>query len=627
MKLQNHPRLYIDGDAIARARRLPRLDALKRCAAAVAAAAEDFKGSPDFEWKIATHNAHLIRARRMQTRIVTLLTHWLRTGDAQYRDAAIRHVLHMGTWEYWSWITWRENNPDPMAIFDLSYGENSATIAIAYDLLHGELTDLQKQEMQSIARERSFLPFLRHTGGGRKGKHAWWFYHAYSNWNTVCAGGAGMLALAMVEDVPEASEILRRVERSIKPYMQTLTAYSGAWPEGIGYWNYGMRYAFMYLLSRQNATGRRHPLMQIKGVRETLRFPLDFTPRGIGCSFGDVNSWTPLPFHYAVARDLGQPEVTAGLDHHLSLHLESLCGVSDTGWPNTAEMLLLHPGTATGKPKARRNVLTFYKGQDWGVVADRDFGSALYATVRGGTTDVPHSHLDLTSYHLVVGDEHMIRSLGNGEYLDTTFSARRWELPEMLPVTKNVMLINGVGIANPSTVVTTPVKSALAIGFHLDATAAMGGSRGGVAAVFAGRTILMLRGRALLVVDRAILPHDGRIESRFHTFADLAIHEDWVQLTGARQTLAAAFACNVPAAVCTAVHAPTTPGKGASVVRWAVRTLHTDMIMATLLVPGVGKPSVEIVHGPAGVTLRCGGTGLPVTVVRLSRTLHPARNR
>ena len=35
----------------------------------------------------------------------------------------------------------------------------------------------------------------------------------------------------------------------------------GAWPEGTAYWNFGMRFAFAYLLSHERATGRRHPLL------------------------------------------------------------------------------------------------------------------------------------------------------------------------------------------------------------------------------------------------------------------------------------------------------------------------------------------------------------------------------
>jgi hypothetical protein len=63
------------------------------------------------------------------------------------------------------------------------------------------------------------------------------------------------------------------------------------------------------------------------------------------------------------------------------------------------------------------------------------------------------------------------------------------------------------------------------------------------------------------------------------------------------------------------------PGKGAYVFRWITQKLHTDVVMATLLMPGGRKPSVEIAVERGNATLRCAGAGLPSTVVRLSRTL------
>src|SRR5262249_32551499 len=143
-------------------------------------------------------------------------------------------------------------------------------------------------------------------GGGGGAKPAWWFGHAQSNWNTVCAGGAGMLALAMLDEADdsvarEAREVLARTERSIVPYFKELRRSDGAWPEGTGYWNYGMRYGFMYLLSHERAMGRPHPLLRQRATLQTLEFPLLLCPNAVPCSFGDVNSWAPMSFHLGVA--------------------------------------------------------------------------------------------------------------------------------------------------------------------------------------------------------------------------------------------------------------------------------------------------------------------------------------
>ena len=135
MTLQAHPRLYAGQEHIDRLRRMPRSALLKQTRQTLLATVDDYLPSPCFEWKLNTHNAHLLRARRMQTRVLSLLVAWRMTAEERYRQAAVDHVLEMGTWQYWSWITWRQDNADPLAIFDLSYGENSATLAIAWDWL------------------------------------------------------------------------------------------------------------------------------------------------------------------------------------------------------------------------------------------------------------------------------------------------------------------------------------------------------------------------------------------------------------------------------------------------------------------------------------------------------------
>src|SRR5436190_1992192 len=73
----------------------------------------------------------------------------------------------------------------------------------------------------------------------------WYYKKPDTNWNTVCNGGAGMLALALYEYCPEAARVLELVEQGVAPYFESMSA-DGGWPEGIGYWNYGMRYGFMY---------------------------------------------------------------------------------------------------------------------------------------------------------------------------------------------------------------------------------------------------------------------------------------------------------------------------------------------------------------------------------------------
>ncbi len=617
--LTPHPRLYIGADAYERAKMEQEWGPLRGIAEDVVAAGERHVRTPPLDWTPDKHNGHLLRARAMQSRVVTLLVRYAQTGRQRFRRAVMRCIAQMGEWEYWSWIAWRAGEKDADAIFDLSYGENSATLSIAYDWLHGELSEEERALFLQVA-DRPFRSGLRRA----KADEAWWFGKPDSNWNTVCAGGLGMLALAMYEDAPQAHELLPRAEESVEPFMRALDDSDGAWPEGIGYWNYGMRYAFMYLLSHERAMARPHPLMGLRGVRQTMSFPLDFCPHGQPCSFGDVNSWSPLPFHYAAAERLGRLDVMAQIDERLSTQ-----GIPAGTWPDAAEWLLLHPGRPAGAGSAPSTgrVIKLYHGMDWGILADRLPRPTLYAAVRGGTTEVPHGHRDLLSFHCVVGGERLVTDLKPTEYLDTTFSPRRDEMLEMTPAAKNTILINGVGVTVGSALDSTEkVTFPGADGLRLVATGAMGTMRDGPAVAFCGRLVLMLEVGAFLIVDRIELPHAGRMESRMHTFAQVRAMKRGAVLRGDKQQLRVVYACSVPAVLRTAVPALTTPTMPeAHALRWCtVDRVHTDVVMATLLTPGPGAASVALCPVDRGISVLAGGKQWE-TALRLTPKLRPSR--
>lgn len=591
MKLVSHPRLYFGPKELARLHRNPELLFLKTANEWVARHAVNWAKMPPLTFDLDTHNSFLVRAREVQERIFTLLARWQQTNDNCFRNAAIDYVRVIGGWECWSWITWRQNDFRPKAIYDLSYGENSATLAIAYDLLHDTLSAEERQLFLDIAAKWSFAAGSVFC---RPNVSCWWYGAAESNWNAVCAGGLGMLCLAMYDDLPKAKELLPFVEKSMAPFMRHLDKTSGAWPEGIGYWNYGMLYAFMYLLSWENSIGRRHPLMRLTGVRKTLEFPLDFTPNGQSCSFGDVNSWIPLPFHYAVARRLRAASVVHQIDARLRKEPDITC---QGGWASAAGWLLFHDDSpATGcRPEHRGAKL--YKGLDWAVLSDRHPDPKLYMSIRGGTTMVPHGHCDLFSFNIVVNDEKIITNEGNAEYLDTTFSPRRYDLPDINVQFKNTIMINGVGISHGAALDSTRIFNRHGVsGVRLDGTKAMGLSRDNKAAVtFCGRLALLLQGKAFLIVDRIATVHPARVEARLHTHAVVLAQKQGACLRGKREKMRLAFAANVPGLLAFATTAPTTPtAEPARMLRWCTRALHKDMLLVALAVPGAGPASVNV---------------------------------
>lgn len=591
-------RLYLQRDPN---RPLP--GALAAVAPLVARQAAGFARSIVVPYAPDLHNSLLLRAREAQRRLVTVAVQWRRTGERRLRDAVVAYADQIGNWEFWAWEAWRSGDRRPAADFDLSHGENSATLALAWDLLGDALTRPERRIIRDHLRRWCVEPFLAATG---KERAKWWFKRDNSNWNTVCAGGPGMVALALGDELAEGPAMLARVETSIAPYMRHLDATDGGWPEGLGYWNYGMRYAFMYLLSHERATGRRHPLLHRAATRKTLAFPLDFTPYGQVASFGDVSTWGALPMHLGAAVALGETTVQARLDPFLqSRRWDQGC------WPDAAELLCLHPGEVPQTTPTSGPVNRLYRGLGWGLTSDEACHPRLFAAVRGGTSKVPHSHQDLLDLAVIVGGETLVRCASAPEYMDTTFSSRRWSLWELTPQAKNTVLINGVGVLPESAADIRPLRVGRHRGFRLDATAAMGASRGELpVADCCLRTVLRLGARALLVVDHVEMPSPGRIEQRWLTPAALRPSAHGGIISGRRARLHLAYAADVPCTVSGGDAPLTTPSQPASrLLRvCTVGRTHRRVTIATVL-SAAGAATIALAQRGRRLTITISGRG------------------
>lgn len=627
MTLSPHPRLFVSPEYIERLRKDVSLPLLDEAQAEVNAAAEGYLASRKLNYNPDNHNALLGRAREMQTRVVTLLVCWLKTSEARFRESVLDHVRDIAGWEHWCWEA-QIQTPDPHRsinrLYDLSSGENSLTLALAYDLLEQTLSGEERAIFVKLAKERCFEPFLTvlelQPAPAGELRPGWWFKQWYSNWNTVCAGGAGLLALAFYDELPElAAKVLLLADESVRPYFEELTATNGGWAEGIGYWNYGHRYGFLYLLAHERATGHQHPCLALPGVRETLSFPLDFAPNGQFCSFPDVNIWWPAPFHYEAAVRLECPDLIGLLDQ-----AQPRKSAKISWWADAAELLLFHPRTVSkGSLAEKTNVAKRYPRMDWALLADRMPSPRIYMSIRGGSTTDPHAMVDVLSFHVVIGKQKMIDNLGNrggDDYLETTFSARRNDIFEMGQRAKNVVFINGVGLPDDARVRMTEVEADQIKGFRLDATEGFGLlGQNSPMADFCGRLFLMLHGEAFLILDRFELPRAGRVESRMHTFAQITENSagDGFQLQGESESLRVSYACDVDAVTATAVACPTKPVRGANILRWCTRTRTNRLItMATLLTPGIGEAGLKLQEraGDIELSVRTSGWSADLSV-------------
>ncbi len=512
------------------------------------------------------HNWHLIRMRNLQKRLLTVLIEYLRTGDEQLRGLVTEYLRLPAGWDFWSWIDWRANGACgvPGEIYDLSYGEMGLTLAAVYDWLYDELTDEEQELLTAMARRQTDA-YL----GAYAADAAWWATKEYSNWTAVTAGGAGMLALSMYEELDKSEEVLQRAEQAMEVFFGSLHD-DGGWPEGVGYWVYGMRYGYLYLLSHEAATGRQHPLFASKGVRNTAVFPLLFCPQGQAVGFGDANGFQVMPFHYRVLERLGLAAHAAVLDE---IGQRQEC-FGNASWPSEAFYGIIgpQPDTRSTEPSQlpANNLLG---GIQWGYMSDAMPMPQTFISVRGGSADVPHGHADLMAFWFQAKGEQFLINATDGKYLDTTFSPSRYELYGCGPLSKNTVLLNGIGIRPDSTSDTRSFDHDGHFVIQIDTSDCFGGF-GGTKAYgdtwlhYCCRSFVNLGAGRYLIIDRVRFSNEGQFEARFHTLMPMAIDDERniARLSGEQATARLRFACGEPVVLRESTSAPVMPQRSADTI-------------------------------------------------------------
>ncbi len=270
-----HPRLFVSQDQIDRMVKGRGLE-YEADYAAVAAAAD--MGVRDSDHPLQKESA-LGRSFSMLGRLLSLSVQWHRTGDRRYLEAAVRNIEAMASWM------------PPEAEIQLWQGQQIGAVAMTYDLLYNDLTPDQRTRVVAFARGHCIEPFRRVTGDREnpmvQGEHGTWWQGVISNWNPVCVCGAGMLALAMYEDLPEAQTVVDRVQNSLQPVFDYLQKTEGGWVEGLDYWNWTVHYMSVFMISYERSTGRDHPGFRSTGFGQTLLFGMHFVPYDEACGFGD----------------------------------------------------------------------------------------------------------------------------------------------------------------------------------------------------------------------------------------------------------------------------------------------------------------------------------------------------
>ena len=523
--------------------------------------------------------------RAIASHLQCLTSAWVLTKDPKYRAAAIRHLGNMMTWKQISC----EANPGIPAErampFCLSYGEHAADIALMYDLFRADITPEEQKVFFDVLDRfylKAALNCLKHP--------PWWANKDWSNWNGVCCGGMGMLALAFYDDRPECRELIPFVEKSLGEYFKSYIKNGGGNHEGTGYWNYGMHYAMRYLLSWENATGQKHPAFDIKELVLTLNFPIDFT----GVNFGDNDGWHPTGMFFMVAKRLNNPSAALRAAAYLPAEVKprteapsrlERTATGDTLYgadfiPAANEMENFKRSHALKKEPVAR----VYDGLGWAALADDSAFPRLRLSARGGSSQIAgHGHMDLLSFKCMVNKQRMIEDQHDTGYTSATFSSRGHHIYSRSAAAKSTIFVDGLG-CNENAVCnkTEVIKDKDLLGIRIDGSGIFMSEWGGQ---FIGRLFLMVENKYWLVIDSASGHH---LESRFHTYAEVTRGRDWATLKQGDEELTMTFSALGQGVLQESRGMPPAPVKQTQILRW-MSGQGRDNFHVTALNPGGEK--------------------------------------
>ena len=252
--LSDHPRILLQKGEEKKLKKMIMKDAIwKEFHFALLEEAKNMIDLPVSE-RVMTGMRLLSVSRENLRRIFTLSYAFRMTGNMDFFKRAEAEMLKAASFSDW--------NPSHF----LDVGEMTMAMAIGYDWLYPQLSKQSKTIIKDAIVEKGFKPSLDTTYN--------WFLGAVHNWNQVCNAGLTYGALAIGEEEPKLSmDIINRAIETIKLPMEHY-APDGAYPEGVGYWDYGTTFNALFISALEKALGTDFGLSQSPGFMKTGEYVL-----------------------------------------------------------------------------------------------------------------------------------------------------------------------------------------------------------------------------------------------------------------------------------------------------------------------------------------------------------------
>ena len=244
-------------------------------------------GNRDFEL------CHAVGQRVLRAALASLLT-----GEAQYRDSALRQIEPL--FDPVQWPDWRDLSHLSVAA-DLRTGQLSRDLAVAYDWLHPALTPDQRRMIVAGIDRRGIRPFWRAVD-----EKAYWVDRG-NNWMTCIVGGLAIAGMALGDDHPDSRRLVEFAAPRMEKYL-AMYGPDGEFNESPGYAG-ATALAVLYFAARRSWSGGRDQQLGERPFPQAARWQMYLTlPPGRCAAFGDTHAEEPpgmlhVPAVAAAARD------------------------------------------------------------------------------------------------------------------------------------------------------------------------------------------------------------------------------------------------------------------------------------------------------------------------------------
>ncbi len=239
-----------------------------------------YSGEGKFEGDPATFESRAYKtwAQRRWTARESFLWAFILTGEPHYRDALLQVYRH--EWKI------RDNLDQNHFNFEFTAKIDGYTAALTYDMLRPHLSEKDREAFVTYLSQ--YLVFMSKPTYGWK-----------NNIGTGYFSAVGLIALALLDDLPEAPAVLQKCIEQIKaePYPWSILPHpDGAYPEGALYMDYMLSKLIPFVDTYERVTGdTEHGLLDPEFFQHIHRFAETY--------IGGDGGW--IPFYDSQPQNFG----------------------------------------------------------------------------------------------------------------------------------------------------------------------------------------------------------------------------------------------------------------------------------------------------------------------------------